>query len=72
MVHVDQLNPGTTYDVRVAALQEDKDGQKRKTYSPVNHITTKGRCEQNFINSNKIHEFQRSDSLDGGSGLFFF
>ena len=72
MVHVDQLNPGTTYDVRVAALQEDKDGQKRKTYSAVNNITTKGRCKRDFINSNKIHEFQHSDSLDGGSGLFFF
>ncbi|CAB3409874.1 unnamed protein product [Caenorhabditis bovis] len=43
MVHVDELTPGTRYDVRVAALQKDPSGDEvGKTYSSINHITTKG------------------------------
>lgn len=47
MVHVGELTPGTRYDVRVAALQQEDEtgaGQgTQKSYSGVSHITTTGR-----------------------------
>uniref|UniRef100_A0A8R1EAS2 Fibronectin type-III domain-containing protein n=2 Tax=Caenorhabditis japonica TaxID=281687 RepID=A0A8R1EAS2_CAEJA len=41
-VHVDGLNPGTKYDVRVAALQVDPDGETTKSFSSISKITTTG------------------------------
>ncbi|KAK6060018.1 fibronectin type III domain protein [Cooperia oncophora] len=42
-VTVGDLNPGTRYEVRVAALQKDPSGTERETYSPSSYITTTGR-----------------------------
>lgn len=45
-VHVDGLSPGTKYDVRVAALQVDPDGDTTKTFSSISKITTTGTSSQ--------------------------
>ncbi|PIO64942.1 fibronectin type III domain protein [Teladorsagia circumcincta] len=42
-VQVGDLNPGTRYEVRVAALQKDPSGTERESYSPSSYITTTGR-----------------------------
>ncbi|WKY06666.1 hypothetical protein Q1695_006670 [Nippostrongylus brasiliensis] len=42
-VTINDLTPGTRYEVRVAALQKDEDGKQRESYSPSSYITTTGR-----------------------------